>query len=260
MRKKGMKHTLRFLLFLLTIISLLFVIPSSWTAQSATKAKTYKVKPVKNGAAISGTVFFKGQVPKPKVLTIVKDKEVANADTREVDVVVVNDVHLAEAVVYLAKVKAGKEWPELTENGMIVQRGARFLPKSRVVHKGVRVEIKNMDPIMHNIHSYEQIGRARRTLFNRGQPQNSRIKMEFKVKKTPFVKLQCDKHDYMHGYLFVASNPYYSVTGKDGAFSITEIPPGTYTLSVWHPVIGKKKTKITVTAGQRVTNDFTFEK
>ncbi|HEA69243.1 MAG TPA: hypothetical protein ENI07_20905 [Desulfobacterales bacterium] len=254
MRKKGMKHTLRLLLFLLMINSLMIVIPL------LAAAAEFKVKPVKNGGSISGTVSFKGQVPKPKILTIVKDQEVANAESREVDVVVVNDGHLAEAVVYLAKVKAGKEWPLVPENGMINQEGARFLPTSRVVHKGVRVEIKNSDPIMHNIHTYELIGRARRTLFNRGQIPNSAIKTAFKVKKAPFVKLECDKHDFMHEYLFVASNPYYSVTGKDGAFSITDIPPGTYTLSVWHPVIGKKKTKITVTAGQRVTNDFTFEK
>lgn len=222
-------------------------------------AQEYKVAPVKNGGSISGLILFEGTPPKPRVLTVTKDKEIAKDATREVDVVVVKDGKLAEAVVYLDKVKAGKDWPELPDAGMVDQKGARFIPHSRVVYKGVKVPVKNSDPVMHNIHAYELIGRGRRTIFNKGQLKNTTLKLDFDVKRSPYVKLECDAHNFMHEYLFVASNPYFSVTAEDGAFNVDDISPGTYTLVVWHPNLGTQKTSIKVEAGQKVTHDFTFK-
>jgi len=222
-------------------------------------AQKYTVKPVTNGATISGSVFFEGALPKPRVITVTKDKEIAKDTKRMVDVVSVDDGKLADAVVYLKKVAAGKDWPKLPDDGLIDQKGARFILHSKVVYKDVPVPIKNSDPVMHNIHAYELIGRGRRTIFNRGQIKGKTFHMKFDTRRTPYVKLECDAHNFMHDYLFVASNPYFSVTGKDGAFNITDVPAGTYTLIVWHPDSGTQETKITVDAGQKTTHDFTFK-
>jgi len=222
-------------------------------------AEDYKVVEVKKGGSISGSVILEGAAPKSRTMTVTKDKEIAKDETREVDVVKVKDGKVAEAVVYLEKVKAGKAWPELAEGGAIDQKGAKFITHSRVIHKGVKVEVKNSDPVMHNIHAYELIGRARRTMFNKGQPTGMTFNLDFEVKRSPFVKLECDAHNFMHQYLFVADNPYYSVSTDAGTFSITDVPAGIYMMSVWHPNLGTQKTKITVRAGQSATHDFTLK-
>lgn len=240
-------------LFFATVFSLRLALPAPGRSQA------YTVKPVSNGGTISGTVRFEGTPPKPRVITVTKDKAVARDASRQVDVVVVNDGKLAEAIVYLKKVLAGKEWPELPDGGMVDQKGARFIPHSRVIHKGMKVPVKNSDPVMHNIHAYELIGRARRTIFNKGQIKNTTLNLGFDVKRVPYVKIECDAHNFMHEYLFVASSPYYSVSGKEGLFEITDVPPGNYTLVVWHPVLGIQETKIQVAAGKTVTHDFTFK-
>ena len=222
-------------------------------------AQEYTVQAVADGGTISGKVLFDGTPPKPKVMTVTKDKEVAGAATRQVDVVVVNEGKLADAVVYLEKVAAGKDWPELTDGGLIDQKGARFIPHSRVIRAGMKVPVKNSDPVMHNIHAYELIGRGRRTMFNKGQPRGLTFKLPFDVKRSHFVKLECDAHNFMHEYLFVASDPYYSVSAKDGSYTISDIPPGSYTLMIWHPNLGTQKAAVTVKAGETATHDFTFK-
>ncbi|MFQ5652804.1 MAG: carboxypeptidase regulatory-like domain-containing protein [bacterium] len=228
------------------------------TLPAASQAQGYKVKPVTNGGEISGTISFEGTPPAPREITVTKDKSVAKDRIRLVDVVAVKDGKLADAVVYLKKVVAGKAWPELAEGGMVDQRGARFILHSRVIHQGMKVAVKNSDPVMHNIHAYELIGRGRRTLFNKGQPKNMTFNLAFPVKQTPYVKIECDAHNFMHDYLFVADNPYYSVTAEDGKFSLTQVPPGRYTLVVWHPNLGTREAPVTVDAGERVPYNFTF--
>ncbi|MFQ5707115.1 MAG: carboxypeptidase regulatory-like domain-containing protein [bacterium] len=240
-------------------VSLTLVLGLTVALPLSARAQTYKVKPVTNGGSISGTVFFEGTPPKPRVLTVTKDKKIAHDAKRQVDVVKVNDGKLAEAVVYLKKVAAGKDWPELPDGGLIDQKGAKFIVHSRVIRKGTKVPVRNSDPVMHNIHAYELIGRGRRTIFNKGQLKNTTLNLLFDVKRTPYVKIECDAHNFMHDYLFVASNPYYSVTAKDGAFNIADIPAGTYTLVVWHPNLGTQEASVKVDAGQQVTHDFTFK-
>ncbi len=223
------------------------------------QAQPYQVKEVKGGATISGSVLFKGEAPKPRTISVTKDKAIAHDAQRQVGGVSVKDGKLARAVVYLQKVKAGKPWPKLVDDGLVDQKGARFIVHSFVVPNGVKVPVRNSDPVLHNIHAYELIGRGRRTIFNKGQPKNMTLNLAFTTRRSPYVKIECDAHNFMHDYLFAASNPYYSVTGADGTFKIEDVPPGVYNLVVWHPALGEQKAKVKVPKGASVTHEFTFE-
>lgn len=38
----------------------------------------------------------------------------------------------------------------------------------------------------------------------------------------------------MSAYILVMKHPYYSSTDKNGKFMLTDVPPGTYKLHMWH--------------------------
>jgi uncharacterized protein (DUF2141 family) len=63
----------------------------------------------------------------------------------------------------------------------------------------------------------------------------------------------------MKGYIAVLKHPYFAVTDKSGHFEVKDLPPGTYTISAWQEKFGTKSQKVTVTAGQSATLDFTFK-
>jgi len=56
----------------------------------------------------------------------------------------------------------------------------------------------------------------------------------------------------------VAPTPYFAVTGADGSFTITGLPPGTYTLAAVHEKLGEQDVQVTVPAKSSIKSDFTF--
>jgi uncharacterized protein (DUF2141 family) len=64
------------------------------------------------------------------------------------------------------------------------------------------------------------------------------------------VRVECDAHGWMLAHVFVAESPYYALTGKDGSFTITDVPPGSYTLVATQNYTGDTETAVTVKAGE----------
>ena len=224
------------------------------------QAAKYKTVAVKNGGTITGKVSFTGKDPAPKDFAVTKNPEVCGSADRKIDFVKVNNGALEEAVVYIAKIKAGKAFPEkLTKPFKLDQHNCAFHPFLGAMANGQKLDVVNSDPVLHNIHTYEQIGRAKRTVFNVSQPDKGTIVKKVKLRRGTSMKIECDAHDFMHGFMFVAKNPYFAVVKDDGSYAIKDVPPGKYTLKVWHGTLGTKKTKITVAAGATATHDFTFK-
>ncbi len=222
-------------------------------------AAAYEVAAVGDGATVSGKVTFKGSPPPPKKLLITKNTEVCGTGHREILEVAVNDGALAGAVVVVDAIARGKAWATVQQKPLLDQKGCLFTPGMLVVPRGGDLDIQNSDPVLHNIHTYEIIGSARRTLFNFGQPnQGQRISKPVQLRKGEWVKVECDAHDFMHGWMYAAPLPYVAVTGPDGSFSIGEVPPGTYNVRALHPVLGAQEGAVTVSARGRAEITFTF--
>ena len=82
---------------------------------------------------------------------------------------------------------------------------------------------------------------------------------KLRVKKGNVVKIQCDQHDFMHAWLRVATNSYWTMASdKDGTYKIDGIPPGKYQLVAWHPILGEQKKEITVSDGGTVEASFSY--
>jgi plastocyanin len=67
-------------------------------------------------------------------------------------------------------------------------------------------------------------------------------------------------HPEMQGFVVVLETPYFAVSNKDGSYSITNVPPGTYTISIWHEKLKGASVKVTVPATGSVTQDFEIKK
>jgi hypothetical protein len=121
---------------------------------------------------------------------------------------------------------------------------------------------KAADGVLHNPHSYEKLGASSTTIFNlplptKGGSIEKKVKLR-KEKKGSILYLECDQHNYMNAYFTPVQNPYYAIVGKDGSFSIDQIPPGTYEVYAWHPILGKQETNVTFTAGGKEKAEFVF--
>src|SRR5260370_9610811 len=70
------------------------------------------------------------------------------------------------------------------------------------------------------------------------------------------IPVKCNVHPWMKAYIAVFNNPYYVVTGKDGSFTIKNVPPGTYTVTAWHGSLASQGQM--VTSGPRASQSVTL--
>ncbi len=224
------------------------------------QAASYKTIDVANGGKIIGKVSAGSAQEKTKSYTISKDPEICGKGTRDVALVRIKGDVLLDAVVYLHKVKEGKAFADGMNSITINQKGCEFTPALGFMANGGELTATNSDATLHNIHTYEQIGRARRTIFNVSQPnQGDKVTKKVKARKGVGMKVECDAHDFMHSFVFIAPNPYFAPVNEDGTFEIGNVPAGKYKISVWHGTLGiKKGGKVEVKADGTATVDFIY--
>ena len=96
--------------------------------------------------------------------------------------------------------------------------------------------------------------------MNVSQPEfGDTVTKEIKLRKGNGMKIECDAHDFMHSFVYVAKNPYYSVVDENGHFEITDVPAGTYTIMVWHGFLGEiEGGEVAIDANGEVTFDMSY--
>lgn len=211
----------------------------------------YQEGPVKNGGAITGMVRFQGPIPEPYVIWVTKDEEVFGKTVPDERLLISKQGRIKNVVITVEGVQQGKRWPGLKPS--LVNEKGRFIPHVQVARKKTRLEIVNRDPVLHNSHGFQ----SRRTVFNPALPIQG-FKVRARLRRAGIIEVMCDVHDWMNGWVVVLEHPYFAITGEDGTYTITKIPPGTYKVTAWHEKLGKKRMQVTIKAGGRSKLDFAF--
>jgi hypothetical protein len=218
------------------------------TAAIGSPALAYTVSPVTDGGTIAGVVRYKGEVETRTVIPT-KDLSVCGSPREEPVIRVGADQAVESAVVYLVDVASGKAWPAAGGPPQLNQEKCRFDPEVQVMPAGP-LEVVNSDPVLHNTQGFY----GRRSAFNIALPNQGQV-IPVELQRPGTVRVDCDAHGWMEGWIYVVDNPYHATTGADGAFSITDVPPGEYKLVAAQPFTGPIETTVTVAAGQTTNLD-----
>jgi hypothetical protein len=215
-------------------------------AALAPPASAYEEGPVEGGGSITGTVAYQGSVPMRKIITT-KDQDICGGIREEPEIIVSAAKGVRDAVVYLEQIDKGKPWPTGAPKPVLDQEKCVFKPRVQVIGAGALV-VRNSDPVLHNTHGFY----GKRTVFNMALP-NQGQEIETELDRPGTVRVECDAHGWMLSWVYVVENPYYAVTGDDGSFTISDVPPGDYKLVATHEFTGPVEISVTVKAGEAAT-------
>ena len=197
------------------------------------------------GGTIVGEVKVSGTPPAPKVVKVNKDNQACGNEKKIAEVDVGPGNALANAVVSVTDAKGAKA----AKKAVLDQKGCEFQPAVLVMAPG-EVDILNSDGVLHNIHTFSTANPP----VNKAQPKFKKTMTE-KFDKPEVIKVQCDAHSWMHGWIVVTENPA-AVTDAKGGFKIENVPAGKHKVEVLHPVLGKQSKEIEVKAGQEAKVSF----
>lgn len=227
--------------------------------QAELRENTLKTQP-SHGATISGVVTYEGRPPEPKRIDTSADPVCGqvspNLTTEEW---IVTSGKLANAFVYVKSGSRLENYIFETPNSEVVleKKGCRTVPHVLGLQTNQVLKLVNSDNTMSNYHIAPKVNPD----WNRSMPQGSPpLYVEFDRKET-FIPVRDNQHPWEKSYIGVFSHPFFAITGKDGAYTISGLPPGRYTIVVWHEggALGTEQSvDVTIGSGETKTLNFSF--
>ena len=198
---------------------------------------------------VAGTIRLAGTAPTRPALEVFKNQEVCGKTVPDDRLVIGPDGGVRYAVVTIEGVRGGKK-PERDLTLVLDNRGCRFDPHVQTAEVGQWLDLRNSDPVLHNADA--RLGQE--TLFNVALTPGRQVRKP--LARAGLIAITCDvRHTWMSAFVAVADHPYHTVTDAYGAYEIRDLPPGTYTLRVWHETLGTREQPVTVTAGGTTAAD-----
>ena len=213
-----------------------------------------------NNASISGTVTFKGEAPEMAVLDMAADpvcEELSKESPKQRQVLVLGaEQRIANVLVQIKGGLPAMEHEAPVEVVEFDQGGCQYSPHVFGLRVGQTLKILNPDGTLHNVHAFSKVNAE----FNEAMPKfRTELEKVFdQAEPTPFA-VKCDVHPWMNAWAAVFDHPYFAVTGSDGAFTIGNLPAGTYELEIWHERLPAQTVTVTVAAGEKATVDTVME-
>lgn len=234
--------------------------------------KGYNVVQIPNGGTVTGRILLDSADTYLRTLQIQRDQEVCGASHP-------NPSRpgtfggVQGCIVWLDGIKQGKDFA-YNKSPEMDQVGCEFLPHTLIMRAGTSLIVHNSDHALHNFHVYNE----NISIANEAQPEGAPPREITALSKPGIYKAICDVHPWMRGFICVAEHPYYAITDSTGSFTLSDVPPGTYSLKVfrdnwhveevkneagkiisyrWHPDI-RKEQPVTIEGGKTTDISFTL--
>jgi plastocyanin len=195
------------------------------------------------GGEILGRVVVAGDVPPPAKLPVTIDQYVCGTEKAAGDLVLSPAREVQSVVVWLENPPAGAPSSPPPNPVQMDQKECMFIPRVVLVPAPGTVEFLNSDRLLHNLHSASKENGS----FNRTQPKGRTIPITFE--RPEILRIDCDLHAWMRGWVVVARHAFYTITDAQGRFKLDKVPPGQYTIRLWHERLGEATKSVTVTSG-----------
>lgn len=226
----------------------------------------YKFQQVNDGGSLTGTVVITGPIPDPRSFHLIHSpniefcSRISDGKGHRIvyDFVVGENGVLKDTVIAIQGIQKGKPFPDKLQKFNIDRcHSDKYVIG---INNGEEILVENTDPIVHEIATYEIRGARVRQKSNRSVlPKTSQARSAFIHSKATEFLIKCNLHPFLQTRGFMVSNPYYAITDQDGKFNIPDIPPGTYEVLAWHPLIRAQIGSVTIRANQQSEVNFKFD-
>ena len=203
---------------------------------------------IASAGTIKGSVRYSGAPPERKKIPVTIDQYLCGKEKIAGDLLLSPNNGIHNVVVSLQGVPVSAKSPANPGSVKIDQSKCDFIPRVVIVPVGGTVDFLNSDRLMHNVRS----GGKNNPPFNRAQPHARTIAIGFKHPEV--LRVDCDLHTWMRGWVVVAEHPYYTLTNEAGEFVIENVPPGKYTLQLWQEALGTTTQDVTVSGDSTTVN------
>ena len=208
--------------------------------------------------SVSGTVTLDGKAPALKPINMSAEPYCLKAHSSPVvppEVVTGEKGALANVVVFVKDSMGDYVFDTPKTSVQLNQKGCMYDPHVVAAMAGQTIEVKNDDQTTHNIHPMPKDNRE----WNKSQPPGAAPIDDSFARAELAIPVKCNVHPWMKSYIFVFKHPYYAVTGKDGSFTLKNLPPGTYTIEAWQEKYGVVDQSVTIGPKDSKTVTFTFK-
>ena len=207
---------------------------------------------------ITAIVKFEGQPPAPEMITITGDPKCVSENgapqTPSERLVIGENQALQNVFVYVKDGLGSFGFPIPTEPVVLDQDKCRYIPRVVGVRVGQPLQVRNSDPLLHNVRSNGVINQA----FNKSTPLEGVSFNHTFATKEVMVPFKWDLHGWMSAYVGVLDHPYFGTTAPDGKVVLGNLPPGTYTIEAWHELLGTRTQQVTIAAKESKDVSFAF--
>lgn len=260
-----MRHAQRCFLIILTLSVSTLWLGCGGTSQNAADcpppAGQTPYAATGNEGTISGTISFTGNY-QPAPLDLASDAACARKNSRAVsEEVVTQNGKLQNVFLFIkdGQTADGKQinnlaFPVPATEVKVDQNGCVYVPHVVGVQAGQKVAFTNSDATVHNVNAQPNTNPQ----FNQTQAAGQAPIVKSFCQPEQAIKVKCNQHGWMTGWVNVMRHPFFAVSDAAGAFTIKGLPAGQYTLVAWHEKLGEKTLAVTVSAKGAATADFTF--
>ena len=189
---------------------------------------------------IQGTIRYVGAPIEKKKTPVTIDQYICGKEKEPEDLLLSSNNGIRNAVVSLQNVPPGAKRDWNFPAAKMDQKQCSFIPRVVIVPAGGTVEFLNSDRLLHNVRSAGKENPP----FNRAQPHARSISFAFK--QPELLRVDCDLHSWMRGWVVVAEHPFYALTNEQGEFTLENVPRGKYTLQVWQESLGNVTQEVVV--------------